>query len=50
MRSDFADKEGYVSSLYSTGYAFIYNTGNVRPLKFHALSRISCILDGREDW
>ena len=30
MRSGFADKEGYVSSLYSTGYAFIYNTGNVK--------------------
>lgn len=30
MRPGFADKEGYVSSLYSTGYAFIYNTRNVR--------------------
>ena len=29
MRPDFVDKEGYVSSLYSTGYAFIYNTRNV---------------------
>ena len=26
MRAGFVDKEGYVSSLYSTGYAFIYNT------------------------
>ena len=30
MRTGFADKEGYVSSLYSTGYAFIYNTRNVK--------------------
>jgi iron(III) transport system substrate-binding protein len=30
MRPGFVDKEGYVSSLYSTGYAFIYNTRNVR--------------------
>lgn len=30
MRPGFADKEGYVSSLYSTGYAFIYNIRNVR--------------------
>jgi iron(III) transport system substrate-binding protein len=30
MRPGFADKEGYVSSLYSTGYAFIYNTRNVK--------------------
>ena len=30
MRPGFIDKEGYVSSLYSTGYAFIYNTRNVR--------------------
>jgi iron(III) transport system substrate-binding protein len=30
MRPDFVDKEGYISSLYSTGYAFIYNTRHVR--------------------
>ena len=30
MRPGFIDKEGYVSSLYSTGYAFIYNSRNVR--------------------
>jgi ABC-type thiamine transport system substrate-binding protein len=30
MRAGFVDKEGYVSSLYSTGYAFIYNTLNVK--------------------
>lgn len=30
MRSGFTDREGYVSSLYSTGYAFIYNTRNVK--------------------
>jgi iron(III) transport system substrate-binding protein len=30
MRPGFADKEGYISSIYSTGYAFIYNTRNVK--------------------
>ena len=30
MRPGFADKEGYVASIYSTGYAFIYNTRNVK--------------------
>jgi iron(III) transport system substrate-binding protein len=30
MRPGFVDKEGYVSSLYSTGYACIYNTRHVR--------------------
>lgn len=31
LRQGFVDKEGYLSSLYSTGYTFIYNARKVRP-------------------
>jgi iron(III) transport system substrate-binding protein len=30
LRDGFLDKEGYLSSLYSTGYAFIYNTRKIK--------------------
>jgi iron(III) transport system substrate-binding protein len=30
LRQGFIDQEGYLSSLYSTGYTFIYNTRNVK--------------------